>query len=112
VGHREAGVIFAKANNLSDVVVEVIAHHDDPSQAEAHRAEVALVAIANYLVKARGLGFSGARLDFADAELEDLSAVRVLSEELGRPLNLTLLQKEMAGFFATLREDLKGVGNS
>jgi len=112
VGHREAGVIFAKANNLSEVVVEVIAHHDDPGQAESHRTEVALVAIANYMVKARGLGFSGARLDAADGDLEDHPAVRVLVEEVGRPLNFTLLQKEMIGFFATLREDLKGIGNS
>jgi HD-like signal output (HDOD) protein len=112
VGHREAGVAFAKANHLSDVVVEVIAHHDNPSQSETHRYEVALVAIANYMCKARGLGFSGARLDAADGEIEDLPAWKILTEKSGWTPNAALMQKDMAEFFATLREDLKGIGSS
>ena len=39
VDHREAGVIFAKANGLSDAVVDAIAHHGDPANAERHRGE-------------------------------------------------------------------------
>jgi HD-like signal output (HDOD) protein len=112
VGHREAGVIFAKANNLSEIVVEVIAYHDNPTQSESHRYEVALVAIANFMCKARGLGFSGARLDAADGEIEDLPAWKILTEKSGWTPDAALMQKDMAEFFSTLREDLKGIGSN
>jgi putative nucleotidyltransferase with HDIG domain len=111
VGHREAGVIFARANHLSEVVVEVIAHHDNPGASETHRYEVALVAIANFMCKARGLGFSGARLDAADGEIEDLPGWKILTEKSGWTPNAALMQKDMAAFFATLREDLRGIGS-
>src|SRR5581483_317370 len=80
VDHREAGVMFAQHNGLPPVVIEAIAHHDRPEQAKEHRFEVALVAIANYLSKAHGLGFSGARLDERDGEFADLSAWAIIEE--------------------------------
>jgi putative nucleotidyltransferase with HDIG domain len=109
VGHREAGVIFATGSKLSEVVVEAIAHHDDPGKAGAHRIEVCLVSIANFMCKERGLGFSGARLDAQDGELSDLPAWAVLGEELGWRPNLSQLDAEMAGFFTELRGDLLGL---
>ncbi len=109
VGHREAGVIFACRNNLSEVVVECIAHHDDPCKAGAHRLEVALVAIANFMAKARGLGFSGSRLEALDGELEELPAWRVVEEELGRKTDVAELEHEMTRFFSVLRQELHGL---
>ena len=109
VGHREAGVIFATGNRLSEVVIEAIAHHDEPSNAGAHRLEVALVSIANYASKSRGLGFSGSRLDAADGELEDLPAWKVVAEELGHRPDARDLEHGMADFYASLRNDLLGL---
>jgi putative nucleotidyltransferase with HDIG domain len=109
VNHREAGVVFAKGNRLSSVVVEVIAHHGDPAGAEAHRAEVAIVSIANFMSKARGLGFSGSRLDAFDGEVETLPAWKVISEETNREINVPRLESEMADFFSALRTDLRGL---
>lgn len=109
VDHREAGVIFARGNRLSDVVVSVIGHHDDPSLAEQHRFEVALVSVANFISKARGLGFSGARLDMSDGELEELPAWGIFEEETGYLPDAAQLEREMAAFFGTLRDDLRGM---
>jgi putative nucleotidyltransferase with HDIG domain len=109
VNHREAGVVFAKGNRLSDVVVDVIAHHGDPEGAKSHRLEVAIVSVANFMCKARGLGFSGSRLDSYDGEIETLPAWKVISEETNREINVPRLESEMTDFFATLRADLKGL---
>ncbi len=109
VDHREAGVIFARGNRLSEVVVEAIAHHDDPARAESHRFEVALVAVANFISKARGLGFSGARLDVSDGEIEEFPAWRIFEEEAGSRVDVAQIEKEMADFYATLRDDLRGM---
>jgi len=59
------------------------------------------------LSKAHGLGFSGARLEAADGEFEDLAAWRVVAEECGREIDLAMLTEEMSGFFVTLRAELK-----
>ncbi len=107
--HREAGFIFARGNRLSDVVVQAIAHHDDPTRAEDHRFEVALVSAANYISKAHGLGFSGARLDPSDGELENLTAWQVVAEETGRAPNVAQLEDEMLGFITTLRVDMRSL---
>jgi HD-like signal output (HDOD) protein len=109
VDHREAGVVFARGNKLSELVVEVIAHHGDPASAQNHRTEVAIVSIANFMSKARGLGFSGARLDAADGDIEQLPAWKVIASETGRAIDIGGLELEMAGFFASLRADLKGL---
>jgi putative nucleotidyltransferase with HDIG domain len=109
VCHREAGAAFARGNKLSSVVVDVIAHHDDPAKAEMHRIEVALVSAANFISKARGLGFSGARLDDTDGELEDLAAWRVIEEETGYAPDVARLTGEMVEFFVTLRDDVRGM---
>lgn len=109
VDHREAGFIFGRGNRLSDVVVAAIAHHDDPTKAEAHRFEAALVSIANYMSKARGLGFSGARLDAGDGDIEDLPAWSVVEEESGRTPDVSQLEEQMSGFFTTLRLDMRSL---
>jgi putative nucleotidyltransferase with HDIG domain len=112
VDHREAGVMFARHNGLPDVVVETIAHHDRPEEAEKHRFEVALVAVANYLSKAHGLGFSGARLGPSDGEFEDLSAWAVIAETCGFRPNAEAIEEEMSGFIGSLRADLRSLRES
>ncbi|MEO5957711.1 MAG: HDOD domain-containing protein [Opitutaceae bacterium] len=109
VDHREAGVRFARHNGLPAIVVEAIAHHDRPEQAEKHRFEVALISLANYLSKAYGLGFSGARLDASDGEFETLSAWNVVEEELGGRPNVERIATEMGAFVVNLRTELKGL---
>jgi putative nucleotidyltransferase with HDIG domain len=109
VDHREAGVIFAKANGLSDVVIDAIAHHGAPEGAEHHRREVALVSIANFMCKARGLGFSGSRLDPSDGDLESLPAWKVLGSECGRETDVPALEREMTDFLAVLRVEMRGL---
>lgn len=107
VDHREAGVIFARHNGLPEVVIQAIAHHDRPEQAESHRFEVALVAIANYVSKAHGLGFSGARLDASDGEFENLPAWKVVEETCGGRPNIEAIEVEMRSFIKTLRVELR-----
>lgn len=109
VDHREAGVLFAQHNGLPAVVVEAIAHHDRPEQAANHRLDVALVALANYLSKAHGLGFSGARLDDRDGEFADLSAWNVIEETCGFRPDAEALENELHGFIANLRSELKSL---
>jgi hypothetical protein len=109
VNHREAGVVFAKGNRLSEVVIEVISHHGEPAAAENHKMEVAIVSIANFMCKARGLGFSGSRLDSFDGEVENLPAWKVITEVTGREINVPALELEMAPFFVTLKGDLRGL---
>jgi putative nucleotidyltransferase with HDIG domain len=109
VDHREAGVVFAKHNGLPEIVVEAIAHHDKPDDAQSHRFEVALIALANYVSKAHGLGFSGARLDASDGEFADHPAWKVIEQEVGGMPNIERAEWEMNEYVATLRADLKSL---
>lgn len=109
VDHREAGVMFARHNGLPPVVIEAIAHHDRPELAGKYRFEVALVAIANYLSKQHGLGFSGSRLDERDGELEELPAWDVIEETRGFRPTVERIEEEMHGFVAALRADLRSL---
>jgi HD-like signal output (HDOD) protein len=109
VDHRESGESFVRKNRLSDIVVAAVGHHDDPSKAETHRFEAALVSVANFISKEHGLGFSGARLDASDGELEKLPAWGVISDELGRTVDVPRLEKEIDALLATLKVDLRCV---
>ncbi len=109
VDHREAGVMFARHNGLPPVVIEAIAHHDRPQEAGAYRFEVALVAIANYLSKAHGLGFSGSRLDERDGDFTELPAWDVIAETCGFRPNVEAVEFEMTSFIATVRADLRSL---
>ena len=109
VDHREAGVLFAEHNGLPNVVVQAIAHHNRPEEATAHRFEVALVTIANYVTKAHGLGFSGSRLGDEDGDFADLSAWAVIEETCGFKPDVDALEDELHGFISNLRGDLKAL---
>lgn len=107
VDHREAGMWFARGSGLSEEVVEVIAHHDRPETAGHHRFEVALVAVANHLSKAYGLGFSGSRLDATDGELAELSAWDVVTDTVGVRPDIESWEAELGPMVLQLREDLR-----
>ncbi len=107
VDHREAGVLFAQHNGLPAVAVEAIAHHDRPEAAEMHRFEVALVAVANYVSKAHGLGFSGTRLGERDGEFEELSAWRVVEEVCGTRPDVEAIAEDLGPFVAEIRTELR-----
>lgn len=107
VDHREAGTLFARAAGLPEIVLQTIAHHDRPQEAEQFGAEAALVAIANYLSKAHGLGFSGARLDASDGDFETLPAWDVLASATGRRPDIAELEREIAAFLPQVRAELR-----
>lgn len=109
VDHREAGVMFAVHNGLPAMVVQAIAHHHDPAGATTHRFEVALIALANFLSKARGLGFSGARLDESDGEFAAHPAWRVVEEECGGKLDPEAIEADLGSFLNGLRGELRGL---
>lgn len=107
VDHREAGALFARHSGLPEIVVEAIAHHDRPETAAKHRFEVALVAIANHVSKAYGLGFSGARLEAGDGEFGDLPAWQWVTEECGVRPDVEAIEAELGAFVVGLRADLR-----
>lgn len=109
VDHREAGVVFARHNGLPPIVVEAIAHHERPGDAEKYRLEVALISLANYLSKAHGLGFSGARLEASDGEFETHAAWQVVEQECGGRPNVEAMAAEMDAFVGNLRVELRGL---
>lgn len=109
VDHREAGELFARHSGLPPVVIDVIAHHHQPLEATGHRLEVALVAIANHLSKAHGLGFSGAWLGPEEQEFADLPAWNVVAETCGWRPDLEALGPEIDGIVAVVRDDLRSL---
>lgn len=109
VDHREAGVRFAEHNGLPEIVVQAIAHHPCPAEATSHRLEVALISLANYLSKAHGLGFSGARLGATDGEFVEQPAWRVVEEACGGRLDAEAIEMDMKGFLAELRAELRAL---
>lgn len=109
VGHGEAGVMFAKQGGLPGEVVAAIAHHAEPAQAESHRLTVAMVSIANYLSKTYGLGFSGARLDETDGDLESLEAWDVIAQETGVTPDVGQISDAVHQLVAGLKQELQGL---
>ena len=107
--HGEAGVAFANQNKMGNIILEVVAHHTRPEQAEIHRFEVAAVSVANYLAKAYGLGYSGARLDTRDGEFADLPAWRIIEEETGMRPNLLEIETKMKAYAKKLRLELSAL---
>jgi hypothetical protein len=65
------------------------------------------VSIANYVSKAHGLGFSGARLDAADGEFANLPAWRVIEAELGYRPDVEALEANMSKFAPSVRAELR-----
>lgn len=112
VDHREAGRRFAEQCGMPEMAVQAVAHHDRPERAESCRFEVAVVSLANYLSKAHGLGFSGARLEAIDGDFADLPAWRVIGEELGYRPDAMAIETEMAEFLTSVRADLREMRNS
>ena len=109
VGHAEAGVIFARHGHLPDEVVEAIAHHAAPAEAQAHRRTVAIVNLANFLSKTYGLGFSGARLDETDGDFVSLPGWAVIAEEEGGNFDPAMIEEDMRPFISELKQELLGL---
>lgn len=107
VDHREAGRLFAERAGMPGIAIQAIAHHDDPGCAEEFSFEVALVAVANHVSKAYGLGFGGSRLGPEDAEFAELPAWGVIAAALGRPVQPAELEAEVAALAARVRMELR-----
>jgi putative nucleotidyltransferase with HDIG domain len=109
VGHSEAGVIFAQQSRLPSEVIAAIAHHADPAAAESHRLTVAVVSLANYLSKFYGLGFSGARLDETDGDLESQPGWAVIAEEIGTTPDIGAISEVVHSSVAELKHEMQGL---
>ena len=109
VGHGEAGVIFARQSGLPDEVIAAIAHHADPAKAETHQLTVAIVSLANFLSKSYGLGFSGARLEERDGDLESQAAWAVIARETGVAPDVLLISDAVHGLVGSLKQELQGL---
>ncbi len=107
VDHREAGRRFAEHAKLPEMIAEAIAHHDRPEEAESFRFEVALVALANHVSKAHGLGFSGARLGVEADEFAASPAGRVVEAELGRKPDIDAIESDLPELLAGVRAELR-----
>jgi len=106
VEHSEVGAAFVTQNKMSLLIVQTVSHHSAPENATAHRSEVAIVNIANFLAKFYGLGFSGSRLDETDGDLAGLTAWQVLMAETGRLNDAVQIQSSLQPFILSLRRDL------
>lgn len=106
VDHAEAGVNFARQNGMGEIIVQAIAHHGRPEQAEAHRLEVALVSLGNFLAKAYGVGFSGSRLSERDGEFAGHPAWAIIEQEIGRRPDIDQISDQMKVFIKRLRTQL------
>ncbi|MBI3886427.1 MAG: HDOD domain-containing protein [Opitutae bacterium] len=105
--HREAGEIYLRQNNLADAVLATVAHHHAPGGApEGNRLIVAVVAVANYLSKAYGLGFSGAVLTAADGEFADLPAWRVIEAETRRAPDIAFIEERLRACIPGIKAQL------
>jgi putative nucleotidyltransferase with HDIG domain len=109
LGHGEAGVIFARQGGLPEEAIAAIAHHADPLLATQHRLTVAVVSLANYLCKFYGLGFSGARLDETDGDLESQPAWFVIAEETGTTPDIAGIAEAVRGAVAGLKQELQSL---
>jgi len=106
VEHSEIGAAFVTQNKMSLLISQTVSHHSAPENATAHRSEVAIVNIANFLAKFYGLGFSGSRLDETDGDLAGLTAWQVLMAETGRLNDAVQIQSSLEPFILSLRRDL------
>jgi hypothetical protein len=70
---------------------------------------VALIALANHLSKAHGLGFSGARLDESDGDFATHPAWQVVEEECGGGLDPEAIESDLGPFLSGLRAELRGL---
>jgi hypothetical protein len=99
-------VRFAQQAGMGEGVVQAIALHAHPERSESHRTEVAMVALANDLAKAYGVGFSGSRLTERDGEFADHAAWSMLEQEMGRRPDVTGIAEEMKVFVKRPRSQL------
>ncbi len=110
VTHREAGRIFLVANSMAEAVAVAAEHHRNPAEApKEFRLTVALVAVANSISKAYGLGFSGSVLGEADGDLADLPAWQVIAEETGRRPDVAALEEGLRDYLPGLKATLRSL---
>ncbi len=108
VDHSEAGVVFAVQNRLSELIVQAIAYHGDPTKAASHHFEVAIVSIANKVAKLHSLGFSGSPPP-AGVAFADFPEWPIITAELGQPPDLASLGADLDRFTARLGPQLNSL---
>lgn len=115
VTHSEAGRIYADQCGVGPLVLQPIACHANPENAQFERAGTALVSIANHLAKAEGIGCGGAAkvgTGGEDSSLMELSAWTVLTAETGRKHDVPSIYQSLKPFLESLASDLETIHNS
>lgn len=111
MSHREAGEYYLERSGLPAAVVSCALHHHEPSRApEEHRQQVAVVALANFLSKAYGLGFSGSTLGLdGQDDFVELAAWTVLEESTGRKFDREGIEAEIQAVIPEIKMELRGL---
>lgn len=111
MSHREAGEYYLERSGLPAVVVSCALHHHEPARApEEHRQQVAIVALANFLSKAYGLGFSGSTLGLdGQDDFVELTVWTVLEESTGRKFDREGIETEMQAVIPEIKVELRGL---
>lgn len=111
VSHREAGEIYLERSGLPPVVVSAALHHQRPGEApDGHRRVVAVVALANHLSKAYGLGFSGsAQSTESETDFAELEAWKILEDETGQVFDRPTLETEIQAAIPGIKAELRAL---
>lgn len=111
VSHREAGEVYLERSGLPFAVVSTALHHHFPGAAPVeHRQLVALVALANHLAKAYGLGFSGSVAGVEDdLEFGELPAWDILESDSGRTFDRLETEEAIRALIPGLKADLRSL---
>lgn len=113
VSHREAGEVFLEQCGLPPVVVAAAVHHHAPAGApEAAQPTVAVIALANHLSKAFGLGFSGTVAAGDEVDFTELEAWATLEGATGRTFDRLLLEDGLRRWIPQLRTELGRLGGA
>lgn len=109
LSHREAGEVYLERSGLPAPAVAAALFHHFPGAAPAeHRKLVALVALANHLAKAYGLGFSGSAPDAEeDLEFGELPAWDILECETGRTFDRMEIEESIRRAIPELKAELR-----
>jgi len=93
--HSAAGVVWSVKERLSSAVIEVIATHHAPEQANRYRSLVAAVNLANHLAKRFGMGYSGNGV-LDTPRLEDQPGLQILVSRSKNDLDLATFRDHLA----------------
>lgn len=108
--HEAIGAFYAEENGLPEPFPSVIGFHGKPQDAPLrHQPAVATVAVANWLCKRHGLGFSGTVLREPEPTLKGTPAWELLQEWAQPMLGVERFERQMERRVARARYELHSI---